>query len=119
MEDELSNLQENKSEFSFCLSTNWAIFSFIIFFDLQGDLMDNNGFINHGMDNLMETRAGRLGGGGKAVSQLSVTSRAYLQNGGVSYRHEAPMLNDKYFPKVVKIRYMKYTHITTCYIPSL
>ena len=106
MEDELSNLQENKSEFSFCLSTNWAIFSFIIFFDLQGDLMDNNGFINHGMDNLMETRAGRLGGGGKAVSQLSVTSRAYLQNGGVSYRHEAPMLNDKYFPKVVQIRYL-------------
>ena len=68
--------------------------------------MDNNGFINHGMDNLMETRAGRLGGGGKAVSQLSVTSRAYLQNGGVSYRHEAPMLNDKYFPKVVQIRYL-------------
>ena len=25
--------------------------------------------------------------------------RAYLQNGGVSYRHDAPMLNDKYFPK--------------------
>ena len=61
----------------------------------------NGGFINHGMDNLMETRAGRLGGGGKAISQLSVASRAYLQNGGVSYRHEAPMLNDKYFPKVI------------------
>ena len=27
------------------------------------------------------------------------TFRAYLQNGGVSYRHDAPMLNDKYFPK--------------------
>ena len=22
-----------------------------------------------------------------------------MQNGGVSYRHDAPMLNDKYFPK--------------------
>ena len=64
--------------------------------------MDNQGFINHGMDNLMDTRAGRLGGGGKAVSQLSVASRAYLQNGGVSYRHEAPMLNNKYFPKVIE-----------------
>lgn len=42
-----------------------------------------------------------IGGGGKAISQLSVASRAYLQNGGVSYRHEAPMLNDKYFPKDV------------------
>ena len=63
--------------------------------------MDKGGFVNHGMDHLMDTRAGRLGGGGKAVSQLSVASRAYLQNGGVSYRHEAPMLNDKYFPKDV------------------
>ena len=97
---------EQKNQFLLFDKLGQFIISFIIFFDLQGDLMDNNGFINHGMDNLMETRAGRLGGGGKAVSQLSVTSRAYLQNGGVSYRHEAPMLNDKYFPKVVQIQYL-------------
>lgn len=72
--------------------------------DAHVDDMDpdefNGAFVNHGMD-VMESRAGRLGGGGKAISQLSVASRAYLQNGGVSYRHEAPMLNDKYFPKDV------------------
>ena len=45
-------------------------------------------------------RAGRLGHGGKAASQLSVASRNHLANGaGISYRHEAPMLNDKYFPR--------------------
>merc|ERR1712223_535404 len=68
----------------------------------SGELLDhqqNNGFVNHAMDHIMDHRAGRLGGGGKAISQLSVASRAYLQNGGVSYRHEAPMLNNKYFPK--------------------
>ena len=47
-----------------------------------------------------QIRAGRLGHGGKAASQLSVASRNHLANGaGISYRHEAPMLNDKYFPK--------------------
>ena len=39
----------------------------------------------------------------KAHSQLSVVSRhsraTHLVDGGVSYRHEAPMLNDKYFPR--------------------
>lgn len=50
-----------------------------------------------------EIPASRIGP--KAKSQLSVmsrhskASRSHLQNGGVSYRHEAPMLNDKYFPK--------------------
>ena len=63
------------------------------------DLLDDGAFVNHGMDRMdMEPRA-HQGHLGKATSQLSVASRAYLQNGGVSYRHEAPMLNDKYFPK--------------------
>ncbi len=54
-------------------------------------------------------RGGHRGGGGgggrmsKAQSQLSVVSRhsraTHLVDGGVSYRHEAPMLNDKYFPR--------------------
>lgn len=37
----------------------------------------------------------------KAASHMSISSRAtHLRNGGgVSYRHEAPMLNDKYFPR--------------------
>lgn len=37
----------------------------------------------------------------KAASHLSVASRAtHLQNGvGVSYRQEAPIVNDKYFPR--------------------
>ena len=48
----------------------------------------------------LQARAGRLGHGGKAASQLSVASRNHLANGaGISYRHEAPMLNDKYFPR--------------------
>ena len=45
------------------------------------------------------SQAGRMA---KAASQISVVSRhsRNLQlNGGVSYRHEAPMLNDKYFPR--------------------
>ena len=45
-------------------------------------------------------RSSRMGG--KAASQLSVVSRQSRNmhlNGGVSYRHEAPMLNDKYFPR--------------------
>ena len=36
---------------------------------------DDHAFTNMVMDNLMDTRAGRLGGGGKAISQLSVASR--------------------------------------------
>ena len=65
--------------------------------DLMED--DHGAFVNHAMD--MDHRTSHQQGGhlGKATSQLSVASRAYLQNGGVSYRHEAPMLNDKYFPK--------------------
>ena len=59
---------------------------------------DHGAFVNHAMD--LDHRTSHQGGNlGKATSQLSVASRAYLQNGGVSYRHEAPMLNDKYFPK--------------------
>lgn len=64
------------------------------------ELMANGAFVNHAMDDPGHVfRSGRLGGGGKATSQLSVSSRAYLQNGGVSYRNEAPMLNENYFPK--------------------
>ena len=50
-------------------------------------------------------RRSHRGGGrmSKAHSQLSVMSRhsraTHLVDGGVSYRHEAPMLNDKYFPR--------------------
>jgi hypothetical protein len=73
-----------------------------VFDDHPAELLANGAFVNHGMDNMEHhVRAGRLGGGGKAASQLSVASRAYLQNGGVSYRNEAPMLNDKYFPRDV------------------
>ena len=63
--------------------------------DLMED--DHGAFVNHAMD--MDHRTSHQGHLGKATSQLSVASRAYLKDGGVSYRHEAPMLNDKYFPK--------------------
>ncbi len=96
---------------------------------VSDDLLDTGAFVNRGLDsdNLLsdeeeyqrqhqhqqqqqqqqqqqrhqlQARAGRLGHGGKAASQLSVASRNHLANGaGISYRHEAPMLNDKYFPR--------------------
>ena len=92
---------------------------------VSDDLLDTGAFVNRGLDsdNLLsdeeeyqrqhqqqqhqqqqqrqqQLRAGRLGHGGKAASQLSVASRNHLANGaGISYRHEAPMLNDKYFPR--------------------
>jgi hypothetical protein len=57
-------------------------------------------------DEMERRRSNHRGGGGrmsKAQSQLSVVSRhsraTHLVDGGVSYRHEAPMLNDKYFPR--------------------
>lgn len=79
--------------------------------------MANGAFVNRGMEAMTDhqTRASRLGGGGKAASQLSVASRAYLQNGGVSYRSEAPMLNDKYFPRDVyggSNAYLGQTHVS-------
>ena len=44
-----------------------------------GDLI-NGAFVNHAMDEIMDHRAGRLGGGRKAIaaSQISIASRYSL-----------------------------------------
>jgi len=83
----------------------------------------NEGYINHGLVEderaqsrlrldehkssqfgLHDKQRGQFGSG--AVSQLSVSGRqskqqkpSNLAGGAVSYRHDAPILNDKYFPK--------------------
>ena len=90
----------------------------------QHELLQNGAFVNRGLEHdedlddeddldeedervLQEVitaerrSASRLA---KAASHMSLASRhsraTHLQNGGgVSYRHEAPMLNDKYFPR--------------------
>lgn len=79
------------------------------------DLLQTGAFVNRAMEDdedlddgedMDEEDHGRrsqaAGRMAKAASQISVVSRhsRNLQlNGGVSYRHEAPMLNDKYFPR--------------------
>jgi len=83
----------------------------------------NEGYINHGLvederaqsrlrmedhkssqHGLHEKQRGQFGS--RAVSQLSISGRqskqqnpANFPGGAVSYRHDAPILNDKYFPK--------------------
>jgi len=44
---------------------------------------------------------GQAGGRSRAASRLSMVSRhsKLPQHAGISYRHDTPMLNDKYFPK--------------------
>ncbi|XP_040564085.1 ATP-binding cassette sub-family G member 8 [Lepeophtheirus salmonis] len=79
----------------------------------EKDLRDGGAFVNRGMemdedddeeeeidteldkDSVMANN-NKLGGN-KAASTLSILSKSKIN--GVSYRNEAPMVNDKYFPK--------------------
>ena len=74
--------------------------------ELEQDYEDEGDEEDEEEEDEMEARRSHSRGGGrmsKAHSQLSVVSRhsraTHLVDGGVSYRHEAPMLNDKYFPR--------------------
>ena len=77
----------------------------------RGRAGPGQGYINHGLVGDQETeREGRAGSRARAQSQLSMAGgRASRQSragggrqggpGALTYRHDAPILNDKYFPK--------------------